>query len=67
MPKICPVLVFNGQRLTKDGETETFDVRIKCLKEKCAWWNDDFGGCAIEALATVATRPVVLKERLGDA
>jgi hypothetical protein len=39
---------------------------IACLRELCAWWNDDFGACSITALAIVMTRPVVRREEAKD-
>jgi hypothetical protein len=73
MPKICPL-----RMLAQESDWDTinncgtdcnysFSSETACLEEACAWWNYDFGECAIMALATVVTRPVVLKERLGNA
>lgn len=50
--KICPLSFANE-----------FDQFEMCKREHCAWWNDDFGACAVGALARVFTRPVVLAER----
>jgi len=36
--KICPIM-------TKEEYTE-------CIKERCAWWDDFNGACAIAAIAT---------------
>ncbi len=33
-----------------------------CLGARCAWWNADFGACALAALAQAHTRPIVLAE-----
>ena len=75
MPKICPLRMLAEESNTETRTTcgtvsraleEGYSLEtVNCLEENCAWWNDDFGECAIMALATRATRPVVLKERLG--
>jgi len=51
--KICPLKMLNT-------------CGAACIRECCAWWNDDFGECAILALATTQTRPVVIREMRAD-
>jgi len=71
MPKICPLRIQAWERLRNCEVTGKIIEELgylndfACLQENCAWWNDDFGECAILALATVATRPAVIKEQLG--
>jgi len=36
---------------------------LGCITDNCAWWNEDFGQCALTALSITFTRPVVLQER----
>jgi len=71
MPKkICPLRMLAQEGVSPEqmrdvGMSHRISQAIGCLGENCAWWNDDFGECAILALANVATRPVVMKEELG--
>ena len=75
MPKICPLRMLaeesNTETRAKCGTVsraleEGYALEtVECLQKNCAWWNDDFGGCAITVLAAVVTRPVVIKEQLG--
>jgi len=58
--------ILNGLGSVTERMDFVADVEnLKCLEEKCAWWNDDFGACSLTALAMVATRPVVIREQLG--
>ena len=36
---------------------------VPCFENKCAWWNEDFGMCAIAAIAQMFTRPIVKEEQ----
>ena len=62
---ICPF------RMTKSPPTVTAVLeglrgdldKIRCLEYHCAWWNDDFGACAVQALSITATQPTVMAER----
>jgi hypothetical protein len=69
MPKICPLRMAaqesDWETIQNCGVSYEFSSETACLEESCAWWNDDFGECAIAALATVVTRPVAIKEQLG--
>jgi len=43
MTKTCPLKTINNN-YTEKGEL--------CIKEKCAWWDDFNGACAMAAIAT---------------
>ena len=43
----CPLL--KGEIKLEDADV-TMDF-IDCLKEECAWWDEDFGRCAVLAVA----------------
>jgi len=51
--KLCPMKQDEG------------DKTYICCEDDCAWWNNDFGQCAIAAMARTMTIPVMLKETFG--
>ena len=51
--KICPLLT-------------TSSSFAFCEDEHCAWWNIDFGMCALAAVALSLTRPIVREELHRD-
>jgi len=72
-PKVCPLLMLaatgSDLKIThiKGKGRACLEKRPSiCTKERCAWWNDDFGMCAIAALALASSRPVVVQELGGD-
>ena len=38
---ICPIMSFQKQ----------YTNEVNCQEEKCAWWNKNYGKCAITTLA----------------
>ncbi|RLG43673.1 MAG: hypothetical protein DRN81_06075 [Thermoproteota archaeon] len=64
--KICPLrmLISESQaNIQENGFHSNGPSNAVCIAGRCAWWNADFGQCALTALSVVATRPVVEKER----
>ena len=54
--KICPIRMMGVPQYT-------IAATVRCVREKCAWWNDGFGQCAVAAMALTMTRPIVREER----
>ena len=58
--RLCPLRV-----VMHVGNDDDDGVDVYCCERQCAWWSDDFGECAIAALASVATQPIVARETLA--
>jgi len=71
MPKICPL-----RMMARESDWDVIDncgwledgwqPNIGCLGNDCAWWNEDFGECAIAAMASVQTHSIVVEEMRQD-
>ena len=62
--QICPLRMLAQESINKTIGEDWSPPDDVCLKELCAWWNFDFSCCSITALATAATRPITVLERL---
>lgn len=75
-PKICPLRMLahesDSDNVANCGIADHFikennhnHAELGCIGDNCAWWNIDFGQCALTALSIALTRPVVHEEMRG--
>lgn len=68
MAKMCPFLFssVDARALPSFCSREIVEKKCKCLKELCAWWNEDTSSCAICISSIYASQQVIHMRKMTE-